>query len=635
MVSLLATLAVGVAVPGCSSKTPTVEAPPAAPPPPSYTGPTFLRGTVGSMTSLRAGDDLPQLVEGYGIVVFPPGTGTGSSETPASLRQRLINEMRKNGIGSPSAIAQAAPDIKPFLSLSPEQILDLQDTAVVAVQGLIPPGATKGSRFDLLISAVDTQTTSLTGSTLWTTQLAPNGANTSFDYLRPTATGNGQAYIDPQGPDDDTEVRDWQRQAVVVLGGKVLEPRGIELVLNQPSWTRSRLIANRINERFGRSTDARSIAEPVTDLRIRINVPKRYANRAAEMLDLIRHHYTQAGPTFVPDQARALAERMRAEPHYAERIVMTWKALGPNAIPTLQGLYADTSQVLRLSALEAGAYLGDTHATRYLEELSYHPDPEVRKTVADSLVHLPQSIQGEGTLRRLLDDEDQSVRVAAYESLASINATWLVRRLPITAGGRDLKFMIDRVPSAKPMLYITQEGSPRLVIFGPEQPEPIGGGDIMFPAPFLAKLWGNRLMLRSGSPGDALTLFYQWPREPQPKVLHIMPRSLGSMAYLLGHAPHDRDLNDGLGLSYGQVVDAIYELIRQNHLEVPVIFNESPLAKQVKELRERPQERPETTPTVEEVAGGAESAGDVTMNADRLQWLGENPAQPNQRSATP
>ena len=46
------------------------------------------------------------------------------------------------------------------------------DTAVVVVEGLIPPGATEGTRFDLRVFAHPmTSTTSLEGGRLYTTCL--------------------------------------------------------------------------------------------------------------------------------------------------------------------------------------------------------------------------------------------------------------------------------------------------------------------------------------------------------------------------------------------------------------------------------------------------------------------------------
>src|ERR1041385_6050258 len=67
----------------------------AVPPPPTYHGPAFLRGSVGSVVELRNNRDV--VVSGYGIVVGLDGTGSG--DCPAFLRGWVLNEMRKGGFG--------------------------------------------------------------------------------------------------------------------------------------------------------------------------------------------------------------------------------------------------------------------------------------------------------------------------------------------------------------------------------------------------------------------------------------------------------------------------------------------------------------------------------------------------------
>src|SRR5699024_3125977 len=110
---------------GCES---TRESSGAPAPTATYNGPTYLRGTVGSMTSLRNAE--PLLVSGYGLVVNLHDTG--SSDVPSFLRKALINRMQKRGLGSAQLGTQ---------KLTPQRVLADKNTAVVAVRGLIPPGA--------------------------------------------------------------------------------------------------------------------------------------------------------------------------------------------------------------------------------------------------------------------------------------------------------------------------------------------------------------------------------------------------------------------------------------------------------------------------------------------------------------
>ncbi len=460
---------------GCGNKQ--LDTPPPASAGPSYTGPTYLRGTVGSLATLRNNQPMP--VSGYGIVVGLDNTGHRGA--PIFLRQRLLNEMRKQGVGQVST--------RDILPLTPAQLLDSMTTAVVTVEGLIPPGATKGTPFDLLVTAVaGTQTTSLAGGTLYTVDLSMGGTNVENQYTKPVAQGHGPIYLNPFGSGVQAEeLQGFRRQAIVVGGGTVTEDRMIEIVLNQPSWQRARAIEDRINERFPMAADDRAhkTANAVSNLMIRIEVPKRYTQSPSDLLDLIAHFYINNAPGFEETQARRLYETLERDPTQAGSVGLAWKALGRTAIPVLREHYKNPRMEIRLTALEAGAYLQDERASQDLLELAGHPDEAVRASAAQSLVYLPRSVRGARALRQLLDDESIAVRLRAYESLASIGDP-IVERMPIR-NEAGLKFLIDRVPSNRPLVYITYLGTPRIVIFD----EQLG-----FEEGAVARLWSNRLMLR-------------------------------------------------------------------------------------------------------------------------------------------
>jgi hypothetical protein len=113
-----------------------------------------MRGTVASETGLVGFE--PIVVRGYGIVVGL--RDTGSRQMPSDVRAFLTQELSKRGFGSG---APGAP------KMSPQQLLNSSDTAVVIVEGVIPPGAPKGSKFDVRVTvAPGTSTVSLEGGRL-------------------------------------------------------------------------------------------------------------------------------------------------------------------------------------------------------------------------------------------------------------------------------------------------------------------------------------------------------------------------------------------------------------------------------------------------------------------------------------
>ncbi len=479
--------AVALVLPGCGP-TEAISERPAAAPGVTYTGLAELRGTIGSMARLEGRE--PLLVSGYGVVVNLDGTGSGI--VPAFLETWLVNEMRKLGVGSRS-LAARYPE---WERMTPQRVLRDPRTAVVRVSGLIPSGASVGTRFDLLVDALDedTGTISLAGGQLWQTTLSVFGDNRQLGYTRPLAKGRGPVYISPYqgGRDgdgtDDADRKAYMRRAVIVGGGAATEPRRLEIVLNQPSWARAAVVRDTINERFRTEPDENKVtANAVSDLVIQLSIPRRYRNNPQALLDLIAHTY----PYPVPAEAAvdSMVDWMEREPDDAEahrRAGLVIKALGATAVPALSRHYGHADPQVRLAALEAGAFLRDESTSDQLFELSNHSDPAVRIAVAEALVHLPRSTKGLGTLRKLLSDAEVPVRLAAYETLA-VHDDPLIDRLAIVDPD-GTKFTIDRVPADDPFIYITAEGAPRIVLFDPH---------LGFRTPVFASLWNHRLVMQS------------------------------------------------------------------------------------------------------------------------------------------
>ncbi len=642
---------------GCQTRE--LEAPPAAAPAITYTGPAYLRNTVGSLARLR--NNRPMPVSGFGFVTGL--NGTGHRGAPAYLRQRIVNEMKKGGFGS----ANLGTSL-----LTPERALDDINTAVVAIEGLIPPGATRGTRFDVLVSALPaTETTSLAGGRLFSTDLSLGGADPSNRYSHPLARARGSLYLNPFDADDPAEESEtFRRQAIIVGGGEVTEDRLIEIVLNQPSWQRARAIEDRINERFPMAPEDRTVktANAISNLVIRISVPRRFSNEPEQLLDLIAHLYITNAPQFEPMQARRLYQEFRDDPNAADAVKLAWMALGKTITPVLREYYEDERQDIRLAALEAGAYLQDERSSQHLLELAGSDDPRLRARVAQALVFLPKSLRGGRALKQLLDDQDVSVRVTAYESLARTGDP-IVERIAVRNEG-GIKFIIDRVPAERPLVYVTYRGIPRIVIFNPS---------LGFELPEVARLWDNRLMLRTpdtlgealaglevggtlflpvygrgelvetGSPrweapvfditGTPATMlieskslhdrfaetigeptekpqalivaqlvkrelnesktqietqlklldlrradserpvmvYYQGPGSTQGRTYKIQP-TVATLAFMLAHKPTLDVPQDGLDLSYSEVVDALYRLCNQGYVSAPIEVDTTPLA---------------------------------------------------------
>lgn len=575
LVLLVASMSTGCR-PGQAGRVP--DASPGA----TYRGPSYLNGTIGSLTQTR--HNRPQIVTGYGLVVDL--AGTGSSEVPQALRQWIINDMTKRGVG-----LARYEDIFP---LSPEQMLASDRTAVVRVVGFIPPGAVAGTRFDVLVEAADGRTTSLAGGRLWSCDLAPGG-NQPGVFVDPIAQADGPIFVSPTDPAAQTrfEIKDYQRRAVVVTGGVLKRSRPLELVLNQSSRSRAGAVADRLNERFPASPGARKpTANAISPLVVQLTVPAQYRDRPTHFVQLVRHLSADRSPDAVPNYAQYLAEKLIEDPTRAESVRLAWEALGPAAGRVLERYYRHERIDVALAALHAGAALGDETAAGPLQELASHQDPAVRMSVARSLRGLPRSTRGESALLTLLDDTEQDVRIAAYDTLVATGNP-LVNRQELLDDDGTLRMVIDLLPVGEPLVYITQDRYPRLVIFG---------RDAGFPAPTTAAIWDGRLRIsRADDPAQPARMLFQRPEiENGQRVMkssaHDFYPSFATLAYVLAHHwTGDNDPQLGFNLTYGEAVDAVYQLARTPGIQAPVLVDRGLFTRLLEgsQPRERNQ-RPET-----------------------------------------
>lgn len=533
--------------------------------PPVYTGPAYLRGSIGSLVKVQGFQ--PLLVSGFGLVVNLDETG--SQGIPAFLRQRMINYARKMGLGSANLQT---------MNLNPEQVLADPRTALVRVSGLIPPGAVQGQRFDVLVEALpQTETTSLVGGTLWTTELGIDGANNAVPFTRTRANARGAIYTDPFVDEEASSSLALERRAVVVGGGRVVQDRRIRLVLNQPSWFRSGAIANRINERFPMPPNsAFKTANAQTDVYIELRIPPRFQSDPAEFLRLIGGLYLQGGEGFEVRQTRRLAEVLRDKPEATVDVATAWKSMGRIVLPELRKLYQDPEPRVRLAALDAGAWLNDATTLPSLKLLADSPTATMRVEAAKMLAFLARHEDAERMLTRLLDDPNLAVRFEAYSALSRVVNSAIQRFEIVDAFG--VKYVIDRIRiSERPMIYITQERLPRIVIFS---------SNLKFPNPTLARLWDNRLMLKYPDENGVMKVFYQAPGRVEPRIESIQP-SVETLIYMMGHKSSARDPQAGLDLTYGQVVNALYNLQVQGFIDVPLEVQPNPLATVIEDQQEK------------------------------------------------
>lgn len=536
-----------------------------------------LRGTVGSVARLRG--VTATRVSGIGFVVGLDGTG--GLPLQEQFAATLERQMGLMGIGKAGTYAGT-----PIDGVTPRQLLADRNTAAVIVEAAIPPGSRPGDRFDIYVRALNA--TSLDGGRLWTTELRL-GPPSAFGgpAARVVGEASGPIFINPfaePGADgSDAVVRTVGR---VLEGGASTDTFFLEVVLDTPSHGRARQIVSAINSRFPPEARFGDVARGLDDTVIRVRVPRQYEDRRGEFAEVLRH--LQIDQAFPEVYARRYSSTLRNQPELANAMSYALQALGERSLPFIRDLYEFPEAQPRLAALRAGARLGDARAAPPLMDMAERGPANLRTDAITLIARLDGGPRVDQSLRGLLEDPALSVRVAAYEGLAErasrvqlarlarlnaertpsqrLNANRLdsAARMELPAGtlqgvSRSFvegKFLLDRVPVGDPLIYITQQGEPRIVLFGDPSLARIE-------TPTLVSAWSDRLMLISDAAGEPVRLYYQDDRSGRVVVEDDAPTDLTRLIEFMARTPGPEDPRPALGLSYGEVVGALYEIQSQ------------------------------------------------------------------------
>jgi flagellar basal body P-ring protein FlgI len=527
------------------------------------------RDTIGAYTyyeGLR-----PMRVRGYGLVV---GLGkNGSRDCPPRVRERLVENMYKRERFPGSVIGVE--------DITPERLIDDIDTAVVIVQGEIPPAASKGDRFDVAVAALPgTQTKSLCGGRLYTTELQV------FRSTSPTTSISGQVLAHASGPiflnpfsGDEAATRSNPLEGIVIGGGEAIRDRRVRLVLTEPSYQRARQIQDRINAQF---TGARFIADAISPSFIRLDIPPKYEGDAAHFLALVRAVYLSSDPRFQAIRTRMLAEELvhPTAPH--EQISLAFEGLERAASPVLNELYTHPKDHVSFHAAAAGLRLGDHIACDAMILQAQSPTSEYRFQAIRAL----GGAQGMGgaaiALRKLLHDKDPRVQIAAYEAL-------LQRRDPTIQSTRLAgdNFFLDQVQAlgSGDFIYVKRGDSRRIALFGRE---------LRCSPPIFYRAPDGSITINAESGDEKLTILRVVVASGATSSPIDAPLELPALIELMGRDA-DIGLNGqvtGLGLDYTTVVRTLYHLTEDHSINARFIL-EQPNAMELFGPT-RPEGRPES-----------------------------------------
>jgi hypothetical protein len=533
-----------IAATGCSQKP---EKPPVVEPaikalPPKPVA-DWLKGSIYEQVELLGIE--PLRVSNYGVVVNLRGTGDSTASN--SVRDYVVREMTRRGVGNPNN--------DEFRRVSPTDLLNDPRVAIVRVDTLVPPGAYQGQRTDVVVTALEeNNTTSLSGGTLWQTDLSPGGANPANpgELVTRQAVAWGPIFVNPAyalDPDlNDPRQRNSLRRGIVMNGGLVQNPRPLVLRIRAAETRIARMVEARIREQFQRPEVA--AAQDVAT--VLVNVDPRYRDDWRRFAGVMLHTYFNRDSGFAFEKSKQLAAEMQKPDAPLEALSYAMEALGPPALPTLVPLMDHADPLVAYAAARAAAYLNEPTAPMRLAQLARNPSNPVRLLCVQTLGKLPNAPSLTQYLRDLLDVPESTVRIEAYKALTGT-------RDPIVTSVviGDQKFILDLVPSKQPtIVYASRLGTPRIAIIGRE---------LAIRTPLMFAAQKNELTISDSPDRKALTIFYRGAGVAQPVRTLIPPELTILLARLGGTGPR----NEIISLNYPEVIAVLGQLADRGALIEP------------------------------------------------------------------
>ncbi|MBY0311740.1 MAG: flagellar basal body P-ring protein FlgI [Phycisphaerales bacterium] len=573
-----------------------------------------LRGTIGAEATFRGIE--PVLVSGLGIVVGLAGTG-GADNLDQAVLATMERELGRGGVGRGS-IGANMPGLE---GVTPQQFLRSRNVAVVIVESRIPPGAPEDEPFDVYVRAVPgSSVTSLEGGTLWTTDLRIGPAAVFGSYkTRRIAEARGPIFINPfSAPSTSAtgELEVTRTTGRILGGGKVVDPLLIEMVLDNDSHARARSIVGAINSRFARGAgDEGQIARGrgsgggASMQSVALRVPRSYRERPAEFLQLVRH--LRVDPSVPEEFARQYVETLKTQPELSEDMRWCLQAVGRPALPFLYPMYDYPELGPRMAALQAGAGLGDPRAVPALIELAKTGPASLRTEAIDLLGRMPSNPAVNLALRELLSAPELDVRISAYESLRERGDSMIVS-VPVGDDVRQPKFLLELVQASDPLVYVTQQGQPRVVIFGGidaslarTRPDAKSGKyrGLAVTKPNLVSLWDDRFMMAADESTSPTRVMW---RDARGKLTQTTaPDEVAELVQFLAHNSTPENPRPGLGMSYSQVVGAVYEMTKRGAIGATFATEEDKLRAEIFQAAQQLVlvDRPETEADAQALKG--------------------------------
>jgi flagellar basal body P-ring protein FlgI len=492
-----------------------------------------LDKTIGELAEFMAFSPIP--VKGIGLVVGL--SNTGSSECPPQirdyLRQYILTQL------GPRDIASA------------DLMISSLDTAVVVVEGDIPPGASKHQAFDVTVRSLPgTQTTSLLNGRLYTTELKfVAQVEEAVRSTKTLAIAAGPVYIDKvSDPNIDA------RKGIVLGGGRVMENYQFTLSILKPDFEIAAAIRNHINQRFGKDT-----ASAVSPEIIYLSIPNNYKDKKERFIELVKSLYITDTAVNEEKHIDWLVENLNTASDKT-KFQTGLEAIGKNAADKIRPLLDSKDESTRFAAAKCLFVIGDDAALKPLRELAQDKSSSFRIAAIQTISDYGDKSDVISLMSRLVRDDNFEVRYNAYKSLLKHGDTSVIHSLVAD------DFYIDQVIQTGPKtIYASRTGQAGIVLLG----APISCRKNIY-----VESDGGQIIINSTPDGNGLSIMRKHP---------ITKELMGPFKCSLRVADLIRDLGEvttrdakdrkliGLGVSYSDIVALLKKMVDKGAIKADFV----------------------------------------------------------------
>jgi len=389
----------------------------------------------------------PVRVEAVGLVTGL--NGTGSDPAPSPQRAALLDEMQVRGVTEPNSILASG------------------NTSLVLIKGVLRAGIQKGDTFDVEVRVPgQSETTSLRGGYLLETRLTEMAVlGNQVHEGKLLAKAEGPVLVDPLA--DPKTDRVLTCRGRILGGGIALKSRSLGLVLKpeHQSVVNSSRIANAVDRRFHSFQNGIKVgvAKAKTEEYIELTVHPRYKDNIERYVRVVRSVAISESASERMERIGSL-ERQLHEPAAAAEAALQLEAIGLDGVAVLVKALESKDPEVRFYSAEALAYLDRHEASAPLGEIA-REQPAFRVFALTALSSM-QDFGAYEQLRDMLSSQSAETRYGAFRAL------WTMNKKDALVAGDNLsdqfKYHVLDV-SGPPMIHVTHNRLPEIVLFGKEQ----------------------------------------------------------------------------------------------------------------------------------------------------------------------